>query len=68
MRNLTIPPGFLYDVWLRARIPSKWEEISAYGLPHHQVYLPTGIPALAFGFTLEDMRPKFIDGTTPEDG
>jgi len=53
-----VPPGFNYHIWIYGRIFG-WEE-EAYGRlgePAASFYLPTGKPAIADGFTYEDMIP-----------
>lgn len=50
-----VPPGFLYSMWIAGTV-NGWKE-SFYGEADVEFYSPTGIPAFAQGFTLEDMTP-----------
>lgn len=54
--DTVIPAGFNYEVWISASIHF-WSEATYYDEPQAQFYVPTGIPAIADGFSLADMAP-----------
>lgn len=54
--DMVVPAGFTYKLWLGSSI-TLWTELPA-GPAHTQFYAPTGIPALADGYTLHNVSPR----------